>query len=123
MHTHTHTDLGNTDTALNEFDAVLYGRATSDNLLGMLDAASLLWRLNVLGLDPGEKRWKKVTDSCTTMMENHGSAWFDTHIMMSLAHGKVSEAAARMTLAKQMIKVSSSFLHCVPFTMVTQLAI
>ena len=30
---------------------------------------------------------------------------FDAHIMMGLAHGKVSESTARLTLAQEMIKV------------------
>jgi len=58
-----------------------------------------------MGVDPGEERWERVVECCTKWLGNHGSAFFDTHIMMSLAHGKVSESAARMTLAKQMIKV------------------
>ena len=32
---------------------------------------------------------------------------FDAHIMMGLAHGKVSECTARLALAQGMIKVSS----------------
>ncbi len=30
---------------------------------------------------------------------------FDTHIMMGLAHGKVSECTARLALAQRIIKV------------------
>jgi len=61
---------------LHEFDTVLYDRATEDNLFGLIDASSLLWRLNLLGIDPGEQRWGKVTDSFTGFIGNHRLAWY-----------------------------------------------
>ena len=69
------TDLGDTDAILHEFDTVLYDRATPDNLFGLIDASSLLWRLNLMGIDPGEKRWGRVTDSFIKFIGNHRLAW------------------------------------------------
>lgn len=97
-------DLGDTDTVLKEFDAVMHDKATPDNYLGLIDAASLLWRLDVAGVDPGEDRWKKVTDAMATRAHNHRMPWFSAHVMMSLARGRVSEDTARLALAEGMLK-------------------
>ena len=35
---------------------------------------------------------------------------FNLHVMMSLAHGKVSESAARLVLAERLLKVGVSWL-------------
>ncbi len=85
---------------------------TGGSMFALIDAASFLWRLNLMGVDPGDGRREKVTDSCIKWMENHGSAWFDTHIMISLAHGKVSESAARMALTRQMVQVGQWQHYC-----------
>ena len=69
------SDLGDTESVLREFDSILNERATPENYFGLLDAASLLWRLNIVGIDPGEERWKKVTDSMVTRANNHRSPW------------------------------------------------
>lgn len=68
-------DLGDTDAVLREFDDVLYAKATSDNYLGLIDASSLLWRLEVGGVDPGEERWGRVTDAMATRVHNHRMPW------------------------------------------------
>ena len=41
------TDLNNTDKILEEFDSIMAPCMDSDNLFQLLDASSLLWRLNV----------------------------------------------------------------------------
>lgn len=64
-------DLGDMESLFHEFDNVLFEKATPDNAFGLLDASSLLWRLNVLGIDVGEKRWKRVTDALATHIDNN----------------------------------------------------
>ena len=64
------SDLGDMDSLFHEFDNVIFESATADNSFGLLDASSLLWRLNVLGIDVGEKRWKRVTDAVSTFIDN-----------------------------------------------------
>ena len=64
-------DLGDTSSVLREFDTVLSDKAVPENLPGLVDAASLLWRLNVIGVDPGEKRWEKVIDGHTKYTGHH----------------------------------------------------
>ena len=75
-------DLGDMESLFREFDDVLFKRAVADNRLGLLDASSLLWRLNVLGIDVGKERWKRVTDAIETHVNNHRSPWLvlDYHI-------------------------------------------
>jgi len=40
-------DLNDTEAILKEYDGNLVNKAVSDNLFGLLDASSLLWRLEV----------------------------------------------------------------------------
>ena len=58
-----------------EFDNVLYKKAVADNRLGLLDASSLLWRLDMMGIEVGQDRWKRVTDALATHVGNHRSPW------------------------------------------------
>ena len=69
------SDLGDIDNVFAEFDTNLKHRATRDNLFGLLDASSLLWRLNVMGIDPGEERWGVVTEAMKYHAHNHRSPW------------------------------------------------
>ena len=69
------TDLGDMESLFREFDDVLFKKALSDNRLGLLDSSSLLWRLNTMGIDVGEERWKRVTDALATHVNNHRSPW------------------------------------------------
>ena len=58
------------DSLFHEFDSVIFESATSKNPFALLDATSLLWRLNVMGVEVGEKRWKRVTDAVTAHVDN-----------------------------------------------------
>jgi len=40
-------DLGDTEAILKEYDGNLVNKVVSENLFGLLDASSLLWRLEV----------------------------------------------------------------------------
>ena len=68
-------DLGDIDKVLAEFDTHLKPRAKKDNLFGLLDASSLLWRLEAMGIDAGEERWSVVTEGMTPHAHNHRSPW------------------------------------------------
>ena len=68
-------DLGDMESLFREFDCVLFKKAVADNRLGLLDASSLLWRLNIMGIEVGDERWKKVTDVLATHIGNHRSPW------------------------------------------------
>jgi hypothetical protein len=88
---------------MNEYDTILVKSVTPDNRLGLLDASSLLWRLNLMGVDVGN-RWRRVTDSLRVHIGKHGSSWYDAHLMFSLSHGRLCEETARQALAREMVK-------------------
>ena len=68
-------DLEDIESVFREFDSIIFERATAENLFGLLDASSLLWRLNTMGIEVGEERWKRVTDALATHVNNHRSPW------------------------------------------------
>lgn len=81
-------DLGQIDKVLEEFDTVFVPNLTPGNFFPLLDASSLLWRMNVsisglvlcvvvnfplaqvMGMDPGEERWRKVMDNFKPHLNN-----------------------------------------------------
>ena len=46
----------------------IFEKATPDNVLALVDGTSLLWRLELMGIDAGEKRWERVTESCAKLI-------------------------------------------------------
>ena len=67
-------ELGDISAVLREYDMVLMKAVKPDNRLGLLDASSLLWRLNLMGVDTGN-RWTLVTDAFRDHIGKHGSSW------------------------------------------------
>ena len=63
------------ESVLHEFDTVIFEKATPDNVLALVDGTSLLWRLELMGIDAGEKRWERLTESCAKLIGSHGLAW------------------------------------------------
>ncbi|XP_065913134.1 tetratricopeptide repeat protein 38-like [Dysidea avara] len=97
-------DLGDTEAVLKEYDGNLVNKVVSSNLFGLLDASSLLWRLECDGVDVGD-RWTKVHEAFKAHLDNRALVWYDTHLMMSLVYGGLcNESAARFALAEHLIK-------------------
>ena len=63
--------------------------------LDMVDAASLLWRLELLGVDIGE-RWSELADKAAKRTSEHVLPFSDAHYMMALAAGGRSDKAKEM---------------------------
>ena len=63
------------ESVLREFDTVIFEKATPDNVLALVDGTSLLWRLELMGIDAGERRWERLTESCAKLIGSHGLAW------------------------------------------------
>jgi hypothetical protein len=97
-------DMGQYDKILKEYDTVMLPGLTSENAFGLVDASSLLWRLELAGHSPGEDRWRAVVDCFKEMWDSRGSPFLDLHMMLSFAHGKVTQCAARTALADQLMK-------------------
>ena len=68
-------DTGDIDRVLQVYDTELAPKLSSENLTCLVDASSLLWRLNVMGLEVGEERWKKVTDAFSKHVGKHCLSW------------------------------------------------
>ncbi|WP_430420660.1 tetratricopeptide repeat protein [Phenylobacterium sp.] len=76
-----HLGLGETDAVLQLYDGPIYGEDATTFAFDMVDSAALLWRLQLLGVDVGE-RWTRLADNFAT--EPHGrSAFVDTHAMLA----------------------------------------
>ena len=61
--------------------------------------------VQLAGCDPGKERWEAVEKELAEASSVRGSAFFDVHIMLGFAHGKVSQCAARLALAEDLVKV------------------
>lgn len=87
-----HLGLGETDEVLRLFDGPIYGDATTFSF-DMADAAAMLWRLKLLGVDVGE-RWGVLADNFAREPRGQ-SAFVDTHAMMAfVGAGREAEAEA-----------------------------
>jgi tetratricopeptide (TPR) repeat protein len=84
-------ELGRLDEALALYDAHI--RATpSEMVLDLVDAAALLWRLELLGIDVGP-RWAALAPAWMLYAEDHVLAFNDLHLALTLA-GAGEDAAA-----------------------------
>jgi len=87
-------ELGRLDEVLAIYDAHIRPSAESQ-LLDLVDAAALLWRLQLLGVNPGE-RWRALTPAWRKYAEDHVLAFNDMHIAMTLAGAGEHAAAAQL---------------------------
>jgi len=88
-----HLDQGRLQRALEIYDAGIRPQPSEIRLM-MLDAAALLWRMHLRGLDVG-KRWQELADAYGKGDENGFYAFNDMHAMMAfVATGRGKEAAA-----------------------------
>ena len=94
------------ESVLREFDTVIFEKATPENVLALVDGTSLLWRLELMGIDPGEKRWERLTESCAKLIGSHGLAWLAEYVqcILSLLSTKV-----KMTLLSDLYATSIFF--------------
>ncbi|MFN4039151.1 MAG: tetratricopeptide repeat protein [Erythrobacter sp.] len=86
-----HIECGDAAAALAVFDAQLAGVASAQDLI---DASALLWRLHMMGVDPGE-RWKAVAAAWLAHADGQLSPFNDLHAAMAwLAAGCESDVDA-----------------------------
>lgn len=93
-----HYDLGDTDEVLALYDGPIYGEQ-SKLALNMVDASALLWRLNLGGVDVGD-RWASLAANWAPMATSGNYAFNDAHAMMAFV-GAGLEAPARAMLDAQ----------------------
>lgn len=93
-----HLELGEIDEVLRLFDGPIYG-ARSQVMLDMVDAASLLWRLHLRGVDVGA-RFQTVADVFVSSTIAGHYAFNDLHAMMAFV-GARRDDLAEQVLAEQ----------------------
>lgn len=86
-----HMGLGELDEVLKLYDGPIYGEPTAFGF-NMADAAALLWRLELLGVDVGG-RWAILADQFASEPAGQ-NAFVDTHAMMAyVGAGRMAEQA------------------------------
>jgi hypothetical protein len=94
-----HLELGQVDEVLALFDGPIYG-AQSKVMLDMIDAAALLWRLHLRGIDVGD-RWQPVADAFAPVADAGNYAFNDMHAMLAFVGAGRRDLAAKVLASLQ----------------------
>ena len=86
-------ELGRFDEALAGFDRHMLPALLKDAGLDRIDAASLLWRLELEGVDVGE-RWQAVVRQGAPHLHEHTLAFNDLHLALAVARSGDAKLAA-----------------------------
>jgi hypothetical protein len=89
-----HLDLGEHDVALAQYDAEIRAERT-DDYRDVANAASLLARLELDGVDVGD-RWEELAQLAETRSQDGCLAFADLHYMLALCGGARDAAAAAL---------------------------
>lgn len=93
-----HLGLGETDEVLRLYDGPIYGQA-SDMAFDMVDAAALLWRLKLQGVEVGG-RWARLADVYETSARGQ-YAFDDAHATMAFIGAGRPDAARAVVEAQR----------------------
>ena len=97
-----HLGLGEVDEVLALYDGPIWG-AKSDMAFDMVDAAALLWRLHLSGVELGE-RWAPLADAYEAKIDKGTYAFDDAHAMMAfVGAGRTEAARALLDLQRQVL--------------------
>lgn len=91
-----HLRLGEGDAALDLYDRRIREEPTED-VRDVMNAASLLWRLEAQGVPTGGWRWQELADLAERRIGDHAWAFADLHYLLSLA------AAGRLGAVQAML--------------------
>ncbi|MDP3659071.1 tetratricopeptide repeat protein [Phenylobacterium sp.] len=93
-----HLGQGEAHEALKLFDGPIF-QARSDMALDLVDASSMLWRLQLHGVDVGD-RWAPVADIYEAKAMGGAYAFDDAHAMMAFVGAGRTEAQAELLQAQ-----------------------
>ncbi|CAH1251951.1 TTC38 [Branchiostoma lanceolatum] len=94
-----HIEKGEYTAALDIYDNECGVRSKgSGALLDIVDACSLLYRLNMEGVDVGS-RWEDLYETCRPHADDHILVFNDLHVLMSCLGAKQDEAAKKLVNA------------------------
>ncbi|XP_074642499.1 tetratricopeptide repeat protein 38-like [Tubulanus polymorphus] len=85
-------EKGETNSALNLYDNQVAKRVKSGALLDIVDACSLLFRLEMEGVDVGS-RWNDLFEICRPHLEDHILVFNDIHLLMACLGAKKKDVA------------------------------
>ena len=97
-------ELGELDAVLTSYDRNIRNldepmtRAAPDHYVDLQNAISLLWRLEQMGLDVGE-RWRELADKAEARIGDAGHLLLVPHLMLALAASGRTAAAGRFLAA------------------------
>ncbi len=86
-------EAGDYDRVLENYDRGIYPQPSSF-YLEIQNASSMLWRLQMLGVDVGD-RWRSLADAVEAVIDDHVLGFTDTHVTMALAAAGRTQAIAR----------------------------
>jgi len=92
-----HVELGETGRALAIFDTAIAPRVGA-NAGDAADAAALLWRLHLLGVDAG-RRWHAVAEACADHLDPGFWPYYDVHAAMAFALAGRVQSERKLTQA------------------------
>lgn len=87
-------EQGQFASVLADYDKFIAPKLQLDSLLDLVDAAALLWRLELAGADVGN-RWQSVAAQWLTHAEDHVLVFNDLHIALAISRSGNQEAKAR----------------------------
>lgn len=90
-----HLERGEFETVLRLYDEQIVSDIESDFYLDICNASSLLWRLEMFGIDIGQ-RWKSLLDVARRHVNDTDLIFVSLHYLMALVAGGDREAADRM---------------------------
>jgi tetratricopeptide (TPR) repeat protein len=88
-------EQGRFDEVLADYDRFTAPKLADDATLDRIDAASLLWRLELAGVDVGD-RWAPVTERWMSHVDDHLLAFNDLHCAFAAARSPEPEHVARL---------------------------
>jgi hypothetical protein len=94
-----HYELGEIDQVLALFDGPIYGSGSTLSL-NMLDASAILWRLQLGGVDVGN-RWERLAENWLPKARDGNYAFNDMHAMMAFVCAGKNRAALELLDAQR----------------------
>ena len=102
-----HLDLEQYDKVYGIFDSHLDSRRKDGNKYEELDAAALLWRINLVGQESGD-RWTHLADKWEPAAQDTLYAFNDVHAMMTFVSDNRVEAQEKLLTANERYLQSAS---------------
>jgi hypothetical protein len=93
-----HFELGEPDEVLALYDGPIFG-AQSKVALNMVDASALLWRLQISGIDVGN-RWDAIAANWEPHADSANYAFNDAHAMMAFVGANRPDLSRRLVAAQ-----------------------